>query len=73
MVDVCAERVKPLGERKHIAITLEPIPEELQLTGDRELMEYACYNLLTNAVKYSPSAPKSGFPAGGTMATYASP
>ena len=54
MVDVCAERVKPLGERKHIAITLEPIPEELQLTGDRELMEYACYNLLTNAVKYSP-------------------
>jgi len=33
------ERVKPLGERKHIAITLEPISEELQLTGDRELME----------------------------------
>ena len=24
------------------------------LTGDRELMEYAIYNLLTNAVKYSP-------------------
>jgi signal transduction histidine kinase len=54
MVDVCVERVKLLGERKHIAITLEPIPEELQLSGDRELMEYACYNLLTNAVKYSP-------------------
>jgi signal transduction histidine kinase len=54
MVDVCVERVKPLGERKHIGITLEPISEELQLTGDRELMEYACYNLLTNAVKYSP-------------------
>jgi signal transduction histidine kinase len=54
MVDICVERVKPLGERKHIAITLEPIPAELQLTGDRELMEYACYNLLTNAVKYSP-------------------
>jgi signal transduction histidine kinase len=54
MVDVCVERVKPLGERKHIAITLEPISEELQLSGDRELMEYACYNLLTNAVKYSP-------------------
>ena len=41
-------------ERKHIAITLDPIADELQLTGDRELMEYACYNLLTNAVKYSP-------------------
>ena len=24
------------------------------LTGDRELMEYAVYNLLTNAIKYSP-------------------
>ena len=32
----------------------QPIPEELTLPGDRELMEYACYNLLTNAVKYSP-------------------
>ena len=54
MVEVCVERVRPLAERKHIGITLEPVPEELQLTGDRELMEYACYNLLTNAVKYSP-------------------
>ncbi len=25
------------------------------LTGDRELMEYALYNLLTNAIKYSPA------------------
>ena len=25
-----------------------------ELSGDRELMEYAVYNLLTNAVKYSP-------------------
>ena len=54
MVEVCVERVRPLAERKHIALTLEPVAEELQLTGDRELMEYACYNLLTNAVKYSP-------------------
>jgi len=28
--------------------------DNMQVTGDRELMEYACYNLLTNAVKYSP-------------------
>jgi len=27
----------------------------VQLTGDRELLEYALYNLLTNAVKYSPA------------------
>jgi signal transduction histidine kinase len=54
MIGQCVERVQPLAERKHIAISLTPIPDELQITGDRELMEYACYNLLTNAVKYSP-------------------
>ena len=54
MMEVCVERVRPLAERKHIGITLEPVPEDLTLTGDRELVEYACYNLLTNAVKYSP-------------------
>ena len=54
MVELCAQRVRPLAERKHIALALEPISAALQLTGDRELMEYACYNLLTNAVKYSP-------------------
>jgi signal transduction histidine kinase len=54
MVAVCVGRAAPLAERKRIGIVLYPIPEDLQLTGDRELMEYACYNLLTNAVKYSP-------------------
>ncbi len=54
MIEVCVARVAPLAERKHISITLQPVAEQLQLTGDRELMEYACYNLLTNAVKYSP-------------------
>jgi signal transduction histidine kinase len=54
MLEVCLQRVQPLGERKRIAISMAPIPEDFHLTGDRELMEYACYNLLTNAVKYSP-------------------
>jgi signal transduction histidine kinase len=54
ILEICVERVRPLAERKHIGITLEPVPEDLHLTGDRELVEYACYNLLTNAVKYSP-------------------
>jgi signal transduction histidine kinase len=54
MMEVCMTRVRPLSERKHIAVTLQPVPDALLLTGDRELMEYACYNLLTNAVKYSP-------------------
>jgi signal transduction histidine kinase len=54
MMEVCLARVKPLAERKHIGVTLEPASAEFLITGDRELLEYACYNLLTNAVKYSP-------------------
>jgi len=54
LMETCVERVRPLADRKHIRLTLEPVAEYLRLTGDRELMEYACYNLLTNAVKYSP-------------------
>jgi signal transduction histidine kinase len=47
-------RVTPIAERKRIAISLDN-PVEGTLMGDRELMEYAFYNLLTNAVKYSPA------------------
>ena len=54
MAEICLERARPLAERKHIGLTCEPIRDDLRVTGDRELMEYACYNLLTNAVKYSP-------------------
>jgi len=50
----CIERARPLAERKQIRIHTEPLAEA-HLTGDRELMEYAVYNLLTNAVKYSPA------------------
>jgi len=54
MIEACVERARALAERKHIGLEQEPIAEDLRLTGDRELMEHACYNLLTNAVKYSP-------------------
>jgi len=54
LVEICLHRTQPLAERKHIGLTLSPIGDDLHVTGDRELMEYACYNLLTNAVKYSP-------------------
>jgi signal transduction histidine kinase len=54
LVDVCALRAAPLAERKRIGVVMTPVPEEFCITGDRELMEYACYNLLTNAIKYSP-------------------
>jgi signal transduction histidine kinase len=53
MVATCMQRIEPLASRKKIAMSLAT-PVEGMLTGDRELMEYAFYNLLTNAVKYSP-------------------
>ncbi len=53
LVDTCMQRVEPLAQRKKITMSLDT-PVEGTLTGDRELMEYALYNLLTNAIKYSP-------------------
>jgi signal transduction histidine kinase len=54
LVDSCAGRARPLAERKQITVNVEALPFE-EIRGDRELMEYAFYNLLTNAIKYSPS------------------
>jgi len=53
LVETCATRARALAERKNIEIAVAPLPAA-DLIGDRELMEYALYNLLTNAVKYSP-------------------
>jgi len=55
LATICVERARPLAERKQIRITMEAVPAD-SMTGDRELMEYALYNLLTNAVKYSPQS-----------------
>jgi signal transduction histidine kinase len=54
LVEGCVGRARPLAENKNIEIAILNIPPDV-LIGDRELMEYAVYNLLTNAVKYSPA------------------
>jgi two-component system, OmpR family, sensor histidine kinase SenX3 len=53
LVERCAGRARALAENKQIEIDSANLPAT-ELTGDQELMEYAIYNLLTNAVKYSP-------------------
>ena len=53
LIATVVERAKPLAERKQIRIQADCDPA-LSLSGDRELLEYALYNLLTNAIKYSP-------------------
>ncbi len=59
VIDICIERARPLAQNKDIALRTDEIAHA-ELKGDRELLEYAVYNLLTNAVKYSP---------GGTVVT----
>jgi signal transduction histidine kinase len=54
MVNTCVARAQPLADRKQIRLRGERI-ENVTLVGDRELIEYAFYNLLTNAIKYSPA------------------
>ena len=53
LVDTCYQRALPLAERKQIRVTSD-VEETLEMQADRELMEYALYNLITNAIKYSP-------------------
>ncbi len=54
LVNRCVERARPVADRKQIDIRLGELPGDV-LSGDRELLEYAFYNLLTNAIKYSPA------------------
>lgn len=54
VVETCVGRAAPIAERKSIRVLVDNAVEGT-LAGDRELMEYAFYNLLTNAVKYSPA------------------
>ncbi|MDZ7640371.1 MAG: CHASE2 domain-containing protein [Bryobacterales bacterium] len=54
LVTTCIDRARPLAEAKEIALVAEADWEGLApLHGDRELLEHALYNLITNAIKYS--------------------
>jgi signal transduction histidine kinase len=53
-LQACVDRARLVAERKQMTIEVAQA-DDAPLTGDRELLEYAIYNLLTNAVKYSPA------------------
>jgi len=53
LVATCLDRAQPLADKKQIQLASADL-EGHNLSGDRELMEYAVYNLITNAIKYSP-------------------
>jgi signal transduction histidine kinase len=54
ILSACVERALPLAGRKQITIDHHANGAN-PIWGDREFLEYACYNLVTNAVKYSPA------------------
>jgi signal transduction histidine kinase len=53
VVSACIARAQPLAERKRQRISIDA-SADASLSGDRELLEFALYNLVTNAIKYSP-------------------
>ena len=53
-LEACMDRARLVAERKPMTIAVAQA-DDASLIGDRELLEYAIYNLLTNAVKYSPA------------------
>lgn len=55
LVSVCVERATPLAVGKETVLEIvPPVGKRGPLRGDRELLEHALYNLITNAIKYSP-------------------
>lgn len=54
LLGACVSRVQDAAKRKRVDIQVDSSSSGI-IAGDREFLEYACYNLLTNAVKYSPA------------------
>ncbi len=55
LVDRTLERIQPLLQRKNIRVRTS-VNAEPSTLGDSELLEFALYNLVSNAVKYSPES-----------------
>jgi len=53
VVETAVGRSRPAADRKRIQIEVSP-QEPSVVEGDAELLEFAVYNLISNAVKYSP-------------------
>jgi len=49
------DRLRPLAARKGVQLIEQDSPPPIEIEADPELLEFAVSNLVTNAVKYSPS------------------
>lgn len=56
VVETCLGRARQLADNKQIQLDWsQQAVAGVEVQGDREMFEYAVYNLLTNAIKYSPA------------------
>ena len=55
LVERTVERIQPLVRRKNIQIRTT-VSAQPAAAGDSELLEFALYNLVSNAIKYSPES-----------------
>ncbi len=51
---VAVVRKHPDAERRGVAIALDPVPDRLMIPADGDLLHRALFNLLLNAVQFSP-------------------
>ncbi|MBI2819580.1 MAG: hypothetical protein HYX73_06345, partial [Acidobacteria bacterium] len=55
LVSSLLERLQPLANRKGVQLMEQDAAAPIEIAADPELLEFAVSNLVTNAVKYSPS------------------
>ena len=50
----CIDSMRPMADKKHVALTLRPAPEAAEIFCDSEAVHQVMSNLLDNALKYTP-------------------
>src|SRR5262249_103309 len=50
----CVDSVRPLADKKHLTLVIEPAPEGTEVFCDSKAVHQLLGNLLDNAIKYTP-------------------
>ncbi|MCL2372662.1 MAG: HAMP domain-containing histidine kinase [Defluviitaleaceae bacterium] len=53
LLQECCERVKPIAHQSNKQITIEPLPQQIFINANKEKLERAIINILSNAIRYA--------------------